>query len=61
MDLLTRLNNHAAMMAPHQQDRHTGRLLLEARERLVELQNIVTTDHETKDEFIARVTAILNR
>lgn len=30
MDLLTRLHNHRAMMAPHQKDRHGGKLLLEA-------------------------------
>lgn len=28
--LLTRLYNHRAMMAPHQKERHTGKLLLES-------------------------------
>jgi hypothetical protein len=27
--LLTRLYNHRAMMAPHQKERHTGKMLLE--------------------------------
>lgn len=34
MDLLTRLNNHIAMMAPHQRERHGGRLLIEARDEI---------------------------
>ena len=34
--------------------------LCEARGTLLRLRNIVTTDHESKDAFIARVRAILD-
>lgn len=37
MDLLTRLQNHIAMMAPHQRDRHAGKLLAESRDEIARL------------------------
>lgn len=33
-DLLARLRGHVAMMAPHQRERHAGKLLIEAKEAL---------------------------
>lgn len=38
MDLFERLNNHIAMMAPHQKDRLQGKLLIESRDALKELK-----------------------
>lgn len=38
MDLLARLQNHIAMMAPHQRDRYAGKLLVEARDEIVRLR-----------------------
>lgn len=37
-DLLCRISNHLAMLAPHQKERMTGKLLIEAKERLEKLE-----------------------
>ena len=37
-DLLTRLQSHIAMMAPHQKTRHAGKLLIEARDEIAKLR-----------------------
>jgi len=37
-DLLCRIRNHQAMMAPHQKERTTGKLLIEAADRLEKLE-----------------------
>lgn len=41
MDLLKRLNNHIMMMAPHQRDRVQGKLLIEARDEIKRLQELL--------------------
>jgi hypothetical protein len=38
MNLLEKLNNHIMIMAPHQRDREQGKLIIEARDRIKELE-----------------------
>jgi len=46
-ELLTRLSNHIACMAPHQKERYAGKLLIEAYNELKRLTNTRTTQGQT--------------
>lgn len=47
--LLTRLHNHRAGMAPHQQERHTGELLLEC---IDEIERLVDALNRTRTQLM---------
>lgn len=47
LHLITRLTNHISQMAPHQRDRQAGKLLVESRDRIAELEAIVDKPPKT--------------